>query len=755
MLDYNAKSTYQDSTGYSWDYYRDDQKGPNPDPNTFYIIPKPQFVFDANMKPSIQFHTYATDDQNNGSGFCRLDVELSIPDAIQGKIKADILANPTRFPGVTSPNFQTLDLIPGSQAEITFADQGEKITYVADASNYGGDTAAILMNLTASQMKNLKSSFTTSGGALELKYYLNVSARLQSVSAVLSFNSAEAYTYQVTQPTYDSWGDQTSPGSAQGFLKESQSSHVDLTWGIQNPPQSLVKTVTDWANSTLASLVAASVRKVIALQKMTSSESFKISEVQSFTSNYAEDMVVDWAIQPTAALPSFSDMGLSISDFESTINKRQQQMIVTTNVPFAGTNTSSLKGSSSGTMNGGLSNPVSVKKISVTVSYPTLSQANSSYEFTANGSKTFLAPYDLTAGSIWSLQYTVDYDDTSVPSITGTISNINNSQEYLKLAQIGSLTVDFDATPAFNNNEDVKPDEVIVNFSYVNVGGGKFKNINQKLNFKSTDTSFVQSVVSQQPLPITNGYNYRVTYMYGGVEYLAPLQSNKTGFKQIIQAVSAVNSTNLIVFAKGDEAQNDPILEVDVKMWFDNPSKTPANIENNPTADSPATFIITPAMGGNSISGHKTFIGVEIANSPLIYTASITQPSGQINVPPQKLAQGTASVFLSKTQRYFTLEVNLSSIDWDAAAYDALQVIPTFTVKKAGGTSTTFKPRGVGIQWNKKEVESQYHTQVFQEGDTVSYDLDIIYTTNNQNPVKNTLKNQTSVVFDVPAIATS
>ncbi|WP_299337903.1 hypothetical protein [uncultured Psychroserpens sp.] len=750
MLDYNAKSTYQDPDGYSWDFYRDDQKGPNPDPNTFYIIPKPQFVFDNN-KPSIQFHTYATDGADNGSGFCRFDVELSIPSKVEAAVKTQILGNSTRFPGVTNPNFQTLDLKAGSKAVVTFADGDDTIDYVAEASNYGGDTASFLMKLTASQMKNLKASFTTSGGALNIKYYLTVSARLQSVSAVLKFNSAEAYTYQVTQPTYNSWGDQTSPGSAEGFLKSSQSSHVELTWGIDNPSESLKKTVTDWANTTLATLVTAAVKKVIALQKITSSRSFKISEVESFTSNYSENMVVDWSIQPTATLPSFQDMGLSISDFEKTVNKRQQQMIVTANVPFDGhTISTSNSPSAGGTISQGLSNPVKIKSISVTVKYPTLSEAHSTYEFTKNESYIFLAPYDPTAGPEWSLEYKVNYVDSSVPAMSGSIKNITTVQQYLKLAQIGVLSVEFDATPAFNNNEMPKPDEVVVDFSFVNSKGGSFKNINQKLTFKKADQSYVQSVQSLQPLPITNGYNYKVTYNYNGVEYSAPLKSGETGFKQIIDAVNAVSSTNLIVFVKGEEAANDPILEVDVKMWFDNPSKTPDNVSNNPNKNSPAVFTITPSQQGTNIIGHETFIGVEIANSPLVYSASITAAEGQINIPPQKLMQNTASVFLSAKQRYFTLEVNLASIDWGTATYDAIQVIPKFSVK-SDGTTKTFPAPDTGIQWNTSEVDSKYHTQGYQDGDTVTYDLEVVYITKGQNPVKKTLKNQTSPVFDVPA----
>jgi len=742
MLDYNAKASFQDSNGYSWDYYRDDQKGPVHDPNTFYIIPKPQFVFNDNQ-PSIQFHTYATNGKDNGSGFCRMDVELSVPSDIETSISKAILANPTRFPNVTAPNFSTLDLNPGCKAVIEFDDGAEKIQHVAKASNYGSDTASFLIKLTASQLKSLKAAFTTGGGAVGITYVLNVPARLQSVSAVLSFNSAIAYSYQVTQPTYNGWGDQTSPGTAAGILKDSESSSVKLTWGIKSPPAELIKSVTNWANETLASLIAAQIQNIIAVRKMKSTDSFKISEVQSFETNYSEDMVVDWKIQPKATLPSFPDMGLSIKDFESTINKQQQHMTVKTNVPFS----AGAKNKNSSKRNfKGISSIAEVENIAVKINYPTLAQANSSHSFNSNGVFSVLAPYDETAGGNWSLDYTVNYKDKTTPQLTGTIKNINTNEQFLKLEDVGVLFVAFDTSPAFNPTEYKAPDEIHVDFSFVNSNELTPEKVNQKLIFKSGDKSYIKHIKSLEKYPISQAYNYSVTYIYDGVEYKAPLQSHKTGFLQTIPAVNVFSTTNLIVYEKASQVENDPLLEVDVKMWFENPDKLPKNIKNAPTKASPASFTITPPMESKNIVAHKSFVGVEVANSPLVYTANVTSASGQTVIAPQKIMQNFSSIFLSNTQRYFTLEVNLSAIDWTKATYDSIQVIPTFTVGKSGSTTPD-----TGIQWNKSESESKYHTVGYNTGEAISYDLEIVYITKGSDPVKKTMKNQSDVVFNVPA----
>src|SRR6185312_7002856 len=85
MLNITLKGTYQDATGYQWDYYGDDVNN-----NVFYVIPRPQFVVNDQGQPSFQIIRYATNDQSNGSGYWRFDVELSVPATVLSAIKAQI-----------------------------------------------------------------------------------------------------------------------------------------------------------------------------------------------------------------------------------------------------------------------------------------------------------------------------------------------------------------------------------------------------------------------------------------------------------------------------------------------------------------------------------------------------------------------------------------------------------------------------------------------------------------------------------------
>ncbi|HEY1017111.1 MAG TPA: hypothetical protein VGE07_30635, partial [Herpetosiphonaceae bacterium] len=75
MLNFTRKATYQDAQGYAWDYYGDDEQ-----PDTFYVVPRPQFVLDAQNNPAFQIVRYAADDPKaDGGGYCHIGVELGVP----------------------------------------------------------------------------------------------------------------------------------------------------------------------------------------------------------------------------------------------------------------------------------------------------------------------------------------------------------------------------------------------------------------------------------------------------------------------------------------------------------------------------------------------------------------------------------------------------------------------------------------------------------------------------------------------------
>ena len=755
MLNFAFKGTYQDPTGYNWDFYSDDHLDPNPDPNAFYIIPKPTLVMDSVGNPSFQILNYTTDGSNNGSGYLRFDVELTVPQSIMAGVTAAILADPVKFPNVTTPVFLTLALNEASTASFNIDAAGVTTTYTANASGFGGNVASFLLNLTKIQLDTVSAAFNQTGGAIAITYYLSVPARLQGVSAVLTFDSSIAYQYQVTQATYNEWGDQSNPASVTTLLNESASSNVIITWGMANPPAELVTSVTNWANQTLAGLVTAEVQKVIELQGLQSDNSFNINEVSSFTANFSENMVIDWLIQPTATIPSFPDMKLQLSNFTVNVNEQQQQMLVSTNLPFAGDSTVSPNMVPEVSTTGGVKQAY-VKSVVVTVHYPTLTEADSSYTFTSNARKAFIADYDLTNGPEWSLQYQVNYVDPNMPTVSGTISSITSANYILKMEEAGILTVVFDATQAFSG-EGTLPTEVDINFSYINGMEPESNKIQQKLKILAKDTSFLATISSLQAMPISTTYNYSVNYIFpGGIVYSAPLVQNQNGFLQIINAANVVHPVNIMVYVSPADATANPVFDATVNMWYAQPLTIPPGFSSNqPTKQAPAAFNITlNTLSTGGLMGKASFDGLLSGDQPLMYSASMDTANGPININAQQIENTQASIMVSPTQEYFTLEVSPASINWQSAKYLSVVVLITMTV--AQGTAPTVA--GIGIKqqqsltWNTGEEGANYITIPIQTGNVVSYATEVRYVTpGSADVVKNTV-NQSDVVFEIPAI---
>lgn len=743
MLNISLKGTYQDPTGYDWDYYGDDTNA-----SVFYIVPRPQFVTNDNGDPSFQITRYKTDDASNGSGYCRFDIELSVPAEVEKAITAEI---PQKFPSSKAPySFNSLNYNPGGKAYFDFASGSDQITYSAPVSNYGSNVASFLMSMTQKQLDTIVSGFSTKGSPFEVGYHLSVPARLPAVNATLSFDSAIAFQYQVTQPSYNSWGEETSPGNVQTMLKESASSNVKIDWGTSKPSSDLRQAVADWANQTLADLVTAEVQKAIQLQGIKSGSSFNINEVSSFTNNYSENMVVDWIISPRAALPSFPTLGLDIKNFTSEVEERQQTMTVSTYLPFQADGIKRLP-------DGG--DQALVDHVEVTVTYPGLDEANATYKFTENGSHTFTAPYDENAGPNWSLEYTVTYWNTSAPPVKspGPIK-ISSGTYTLEVAEAGILTVKFDAQQAFAT-EGTKPIEVDIAFSYINSDGSSDL-IQQVLKIKASDNPQVGSINSMYPLPITSKYNYQVTYIYdGGVQYVAKLVQGQTGFMQIIPAANAVHSCNLIVFVPGSQGATDPILDgPTVQMYYaKEPSSLPPGVSSQPTKESPAVFNIQLSSDPkqNTI-GRATFVGLLSGDQPLIYSTSLDMASGQIDIDDALVENDQPSVMITPTQRYFTLEITPIAVDWSKATYKSIEVF--INAKVAKGTSSnsqTNQPTQRAYTWNKGESGSKYVTYSIQAGNTVTYDWKVNYIMSDGTVKTASGSNATDVILNIPATPTA
>lgn len=736
MLNITIKGTYVDEKSFSWDYYGDDV-----DAATFYILPQPQFVLQANGSPSFEVLRYATDDASNGSGFLRLDVELAVPADVQAAIAAQV---PTFFPNAKTPyQFVAPNYNPGAKAYFRFGSGADMQIFAASASSYGANVATFQLPMTKTQLDTAVSVFGGQGGAYDVEYVLSVPARLPAVTATLGFNSAIAYQYQVTQPSYDSWGDETSPGSVSTLLNESAASTITIDWGTTTPSADLRQAVADWANDTLSDLVTTEVQKTIALQGLKSDNSFNISEVSSFTSIYSENMVVDWLLKPIATLPTFPAMGIPIAGFESSVNERQQVMTVAVDMPFKGQGgNNSLASDEPATL---------PESVSVTVAYPGLPEAEATQVFTSSTTHNFVAPYDETAGPNWTVTYTVTYADSASPTVSPKAPIAVSTGTYtLPVSAAGILFVSFDGHQVFAS-EGTVPTEIDIAFSYIGNDGGDL--IQQSATIKATDATKSAEIQSYYPLPITSLYNFQITYTFaGGVQWTAPLVTAQSGFKQVIPAADAVHSTNLIVFVSAAVSENNPLLDgPTVQLYYAAPPSTaPGNVTTLPSKSSPAVFTVTPATDAKSNTiGHEAFVGVLSGNQPIVYSASLDMGNGQIDINDAMVENDQASIMITPTQRYFTLQIDPSAIEWTAVSYSSVEVLVSATIKPSG-TGSTSQPPERSFIWNKNEGGSFYVTYSIQDGDTVSYAWKANYVTPNA-PVQTATGKGSDIILNVPA----
>jgi hypothetical protein len=718
MLTPTITGNYTDSNNYQWVYYGDDTVS-----TLFYIIPQPQWAMDSGQ-PELQIVEYATDDPStNGSGVVTFTVELGVPSAVTTAITQQIQSSLN----VSNPQFGSLGYNPSGQAFLTFTASGETTTYAAPASAFGSNQATFSLQLSADELTSFVTAMNTAGSTYQVMYDLTVPARLPAVNATLSFNSAIAYQYQVTQPTQSNWGSST-PGSVAEQLQASGSSTVNVVWGVANPPQSLQEAVTNWANSTLADLVNAAVQAQMQIQGLSSDESFSINEVASFTSTYNASQVVDWFLQPQVQLPSLNTLGLQASTFTGTANEQQQVMTVQVAMPFSA-ESSTLPPTSE-------FQQVLVESVTVTVSYPGLPQAQSSASFTTSTSATFTAPYNTTQGADWSLTYEVTYAGGQ-PAVTGSVSGIDTGTYQLDIAAMGYLSVTFDATNVFavsaSNPVANQPTSVVINLQYVNSDGtGNF--INQQATIAQpagTGQSNLQATItSLNTVPINDPYSYTVTYVYPNLNYTAPAQTNQTGFNQTIYPTTAVQPTNIIL-AYDQSSGQAPIVNSTVNVWYDSQPSVP-NAPQQPSQGSPTQFILTPTSSSGWSYASDTFFGLASAGQPIWYSASINALSGAVDIPATMLNNETPSIMAMPNQEYFTVEVDPTAITW---ANNLAEVVVTVTP-----VTGPVNPQPTQLVFPSGETVPQYVTWSITQNTTtgqfpaVSYTWSATYTVPGQTP---------------------
>jgi hypothetical protein len=758
MLNYNAKGSYTDGQGVSWVYYQDDVNS-----NVFYIIPAPTWVLDASGNPEIKLVEYSTD-QNSGSGYVVFDTQLSVPNNV---VNGVLNAIPAQFPQAAKPyQINPLDYNAGCTAQFTLDVNGTATDYLAHASEFGSNIASFRADLDKDGMATIKGLLTTAGGSLEVMYNLNVPARLNAVTATLSFDSAIAYQYQVTHAQHHAYGGDT-PRMVQKLLNESNSSMVKLAWGIQNPPSDLVASVTDWANATIAAQVSAEVNTALSLLSEESYDSFNINEVSSFKSVYSSDQVVNWKLYPKASLPTISNL----APFSSVVNERQQVMTISAHVPFKG---ASVSNSNVPKVDG---KPLEVLSLTAKVTYPGLSEANSTYVFTKNESHTFTAPYSTSQGDSYDVTWTAVYVDGSQAPITGSATNVSEATYVISLPAVGILNITFEARQAFaalnpgsGSTNLPAVTSVDIDFHFADPAGSGSA-IHQKQTVKAplsaqaasrgvpSITQVVFTSYTAHNVVTGTAYSYVVTYHFAnGPDFISP-EIASTSYFETIPPPPAPHPVQIIVFAAGNsDPQNTPV-DVNVNVWFETGQLIPGS-GPQPSTNNPTNFDLTPATIGSSGSlfAHDTFEGYLNGTIPLMYNATITTETQQVSIPPTRLNNLQPTILVNATARYTTIIVSMDEVDWSTNGYDRITISVNGT-KTASGTTTNlskvaelvFSPPPSGTQ-----PAPQFVTWATTEGDSISFSWIATYTTNGVGSTTSTGSgNDSNLQIIVPAKGTS
>lgn len=736
MLDFTKTGTYQDPTGFTWQFF-----GDNSNPNLFYVTPRPQWVAAADGKPPVQIIAYKTDGQSPG-GSCTFSTELAVPPEVLDKITPLVASS---FAGATQPTYQALQANQGAQAILTLPIDGQQKEYIATASSFGGNAASFVLNLSGPELTVLQAILGGNSDGLNIRYELTVPASLQAVTATLVFDSSIAYQYQLTSAKYNSWGDQVSPQTVTELLQQSGSSKVNLQWGIANPSEALRDAVSDWANTTLATLVTASVNQAIALQSVKSDNSFTMNQVSSFTTTYSENQVIAWPVKPQAQLSALGAQALAAATSEADF--RKQVMNVSVALPFVGDSNTAHAPQIDGYT------PVLIESVNVTVLYPGLSQAAASASFTNSQSATFVTPFVAEHGNTWDLEYQVVFHQNLTQNVRGKISDIDAGTFALQLAQAGVLTVTFDAATLYSNPKpEENPENVRVDLQFVSSdpSGQAFT---QSLQLDAGKPS--GNITSLLTVPINDPYQYVVTYNYPAKSYTGPVIRDQTGFTQQLVSVLTKQSTGVILAYQENPAL-PPILSADVKVWYQSPPAIPGMGGGIPSKNDPSVYSLQPnAASGGWIYSSQTFSALVMSRTPLVFSSSINALSGQIEVNEQLLENTIPSIMITPTQRYFTVTLSPAAIDWDSADFDQVQVEITATAIGEGASSPNLGVERL-VYWLKGDNQPAYITYLLQVKDpyasqpAITYTWQATYLRAGSAPRRTPQTTATSAVLDIP-----
>lgn len=316
--------------------------------STFYIMPKqPTFRLDDKGKPVFKFIKYRfpvdRPDGKKGGGFVIFDVEFTVPEADQDKIRTELQGRlDERFKNsghkpqaiIGQPNY-----LRGT-AGIQFLDSGgalvQKIQNPGAPSLYGKMITPFTVELTPEGATLAEQALQGSGGVVQVYYDVWTPVRLPPCVVNVSFDAKKFMEFsQSVDIDWDFWGDDSYRETIREKFGASESQRIDIDpGGITD--QKVLNNVRDWAQRSLEEatkrLVLGDIAPVPEDQRKVPDgiehlrRNISVEKVASYRATYREGYVMEWNPQPRGTLVNITGMSdkdgnaLKWSDYAITVD---------------------------------------------------------------------------------------------------------------------------------------------------------------------------------------------------------------------------------------------------------------------------------------------------------------------------------------------------------------------------------------------------------------------------------------------------
>ncbi|WP_300530435.1 hypothetical protein [Maricaulis sp.] len=686
--------------------------GDNDNSRIFYVTPQPQFVMNGDL-PAIELVTYQTSDATNGSGYALLQVELGVPEAALGPIAAEIN---TLF-GVSDPIFQTLAVQSGTIVQVTYPDgEGGTTGVQVTASDFASNRAIAQLELSAKQMTEVKKVMEGGGSSpFQIQYSVVVPSFMPAVTVELSFDSSIAFEYEVTSHAHKKWAHKTQyTYDISKQLTASNASKITINKIDPTISEDVIDHLRSWAQSVIEARVAEEVNKQIALLSTSGGlQSFSVRDLSSFSETYAENQTVMWRVRPTATLPSFGQLGLSRTEWETLeqdVDVRQFVMKLIPNVKFK-SDALAPSLAAGGNIHPG-KNPFMdliqpLKSLDVTIDYPTLDGSeHRTVNLTSDKPHVWSAKWDDKAGGQYTLNYIATYADGT--TIKGSLNNLTESIYTLTLADVGTLNVTFNADKFFGlaggggggagagvSGGIADVESLIISAVFEVPGEAPIPQ-----TFTLDKQSPVHTVSSLRKAPLATSYAYTITYYFKPDTKANPYTSNVRTDNQQFVDISGPDMTKSIpiLVDMGSGTAADPkVVSLTADFYYDGtpvfPDIKASKALPKPTQSSPVQFNFSP-------EGKKTFQSVNLdvfaaSNlSPLTLSASgFTADGDTLTWGPVQFDPLAIPSMMFMAKKPFTIvEMDPAIVDWKTGPTGAADTLKYISVRIASASFKTSSP---------------------------------------------------------------